>query len=218
MSEPGWKEWNRGDLIYGLIIPLLVAVLILLWPFIMKALVGPHTTVIGGILTVGVFQIICVTAIPVFAGLTWNRWAGGASGFLMGFIYFISVMVYYGKSGAAIDVSWQAYLVAAMVGGFMAGSLIRDSFNFGRMLLVGIVVAIFQGSLLVWTFDLVYHAFAGFPGGPLFDLAGLQVPFWFYVSFTNFVPTLIGGIFAALFAKIFAWFALAPRLLKMFAT
>ena len=218
MTTLRWKVFSRNEILFGLLLPVVFGVLILLWPYIMNALVGPPTTMIGGILTVGFLQIICISAIPVFLGLTWNNWAGGASGFLLGFIYFILVMVYYGISGEAIDVSWRAYIVAAMVGGFVAGSLIRDSSKLKRNLLVAIIVGILQGSILLWTYDLVYHSFTGFPGGPLADLAGIHVPLWSYISFITFVPPLLGCIIAAIIAKVFAWAAMSPRLLKQYAS
>jgi hypothetical protein len=215
-SEPGWKEWKMGDLIYGLAIPLIFGILILIWaPYIMYPLVGGPDTALGGILTTGIFQMICITGVPILAGICWNRWAGGSAGFLMGSFYYLYVMSYYGKVGAAQDVSWQAYVVAAMVGGYIAGAIIGESFNFKRMLLVGVLVGVIQGTFLTYTLQMVYNVFIGFPGGPLSDLAGLMVPLWFYIVFTNYVPPILGAVFAVIASKLAAWFAVAPKFLRI---
>lgn len=214
-SEAGWKEWTRSQILYGLILPFLVGVLILAWPLIMKSLVGGPETVLGGILTIGLAQGISI-GIPVFLGLTWNRWAGGASGFLLGTLYYLAVTGYYNITGAAVDVSWIAYIVGPIVAGYIAGAMIGESFKLVRILIVAIVAALADAALLIWTYDLIHHVFAGFPGGQPYDLVGLQVPLWFYVTFINMTPPLIFSIFAAIFAKIFSWYALSPRLLKQY--
>ena len=45
--------------------------------------------VIGVILTTGFAQMI-VLGIPLVLGLLWNKWAGGAAGFIMGGMYYVA--------------------------------------------------------------------------------------------------------------------------------
>ncbi len=46
------------------------------------------------ILTHG-FALMTVFAIPVLIGLIWNKWAGGAAGFIMGGLYYVAYAGYY---------------------------------------------------------------------------------------------------------------------------
>ena len=47
------------------------------------------TNVIAVILTSGFAQMI-VLGIPLVLGLLWNKWAGGAAGFIMGGMYYVA--------------------------------------------------------------------------------------------------------------------------------
>ena len=47
------------------------------------------TNVIGVILVNGFAQMI-ILGIPLVLGLLWNKWAGGAAGFVMGGIYYVA--------------------------------------------------------------------------------------------------------------------------------
>lgn len=57
-----------------------------------RSLIGPGSmeslgVVIG--ITMEITELTIIVAIPLMLGLVWNRWAGGASGFLMGTFYAI---------------------------------------------------------------------------------------------------------------------------------
>ncbi|MEM3050876.1 MAG: hypothetical protein QXJ40_02165 [Candidatus Bathyarchaeia archaeon] len=41
-------------------------------------------------------EMVVIVAVPLLLGLVWNRWAGGASGFLLGSIYAMWFQVKYG--------------------------------------------------------------------------------------------------------------------------
>lgn len=42
---------------------------------------------LNAILVDGLGEAILIVAIPMFAGLIWNKWAGGGAGFILGSIY-----------------------------------------------------------------------------------------------------------------------------------
>ena len=79
-----WTEWNLNDIIYGIILPVIAAFLIIIFPTeIAKILLEVDPSFgLNAILVDGLGEALLVTAIPLFAGLIWNKWAGGATGFL----------------------------------------------------------------------------------------------------------------------------------------
>ncbi len=81
-----WKQWNKNDIIFGIIVPIIVVLIIVAFASI-RSLIGPGSmeslgVVIG--ITMEITELTIIVAIPLMLGLVWNRWAGGASGFLMG--------------------------------------------------------------------------------------------------------------------------------------
>ena len=77
-----WKEWNLNDILYGIILPVIVAFLIIIFPQELSKILmdaDPSLT-LNAILIDGLAEAILTTAIPLFAGLIWNQWAGGGAG------------------------------------------------------------------------------------------------------------------------------------------
>ena len=92
-----------------------------------------------------------VLGIPLVLGLLWNKWAGGAAGFVMGGIYYVASAGHYNGLYATQgvttynffgDISMLFYLVNAVIIGYMAGALNNGSTNFKRMLGAGLTAAI----------------------------------------------------------------------------
>ena len=97
------EKFKLKDIGYGFIIPLLVGLLIVAFPAILRPALDswfpPPNMVTGAagsdyafitvIFTQG-FSLIVMFAIPVILGLIWNKWAGGAAGFLMGTLYYVA--------------------------------------------------------------------------------------------------------------------------------
>ena len=194
-----WKEWKRGDLIFGIIVPTVVALLIIAFPTVIGTAllnIDPSYT-LNAILVDGLGEAILTVGIPMFLGLLWNQWAGGASGFLLGSIYalYVSDMFVYYDYGMG-DISILGYLVCAMLTGYIAGALNRGSYSFRRMLIAGLVSAIIGGVFLLWT-QLVS------PLGMVTD-----VP---YGVFITFLPRIIYGVLIPIFATVFGWYGLTPR-------
>ena len=88
-----WTDWNLNDILYGIIIPVIVAFLIIIFPQELSKILAdldPSLT-LNAILLDGLAQALLTVAIPLFAGLIWNQWAGGGTGFLLGSIYALYV-------------------------------------------------------------------------------------------------------------------------------
>ena len=97
------------------------------------------------------FAQMIVLGIPLVLGLLWNKWAGGAAGFIMGGIYYVATAGQYNGLYATFqvstynffgDVSMLFYLVNAVIIGYIAGSLTNGSTNFKRMLVAGLTAAL----------------------------------------------------------------------------
>ena len=192
-----WKEWKRNDIIFGIIVPCVVAFLIIIFPMEIRPILGDINEDLQFILVDGLGEAILIVGIPLFLGLIWNQWAGGASGFLLGGIFALyqndQYVVY---QYAWNDISILGYLVCAMLTGYIAGALNKGSYSFRRMLISGLVAAIIGGIFMFWTFTIS-------PLGMATD-----VPF---TLFTTFLPRIIYGIIVPIFATVFGWFGLTPR-------
>jgi hypothetical protein len=140
-----WKEWNRNDIIYGIVAPILV-VLLIVGISKLSLLFGGGFGIVTGI-TMELEELVVIAGVPLVLGLVWNRWAGGASGFLLGSIY----ALYWANSFNGIQGSGTvllAYIISAMLIGYMAGALNKRSENFIRLLISGVVAATIGGILL----------------------------------------------------------------------
>ncbi len=154
------EKFKLSDILYGFVVPLILVLLI----FVLAVYVNPGgsyhvlglegiTGTIGVILTQGFAQMI-VLGVPLILGLSWNKWAGGAAGFIMGGTYYMaSAGLYNGyymglpNDGSVYhnfygDLSMLFYLVNAIIIGYMAGALNNGSTNFKRMIGAGLTAAI----------------------------------------------------------------------------
>ena len=146
-----WKDWNRNDIIYGIIAPILVILLIFLISKL-GVLFGGGFGVTYGI-TMELAELTVIAAVPMVLGLVWNRWAGGASGFLLGSIYALYwANSYHGIRGSGTVLL--AYILSAMLIGYMAGALNRRSDNFLRMAISGVIAGTIGGIMLFGIFQL----------------------------------------------------------------
>ena len=194
-----WKEWKRGDILFGIIVPCAAALLIIGFPLtIGPALenIDPSFT-LRSILVDGLGEAVLIVGIPMLLGLLWNQWAGGASGFLLGSIYALYVndmFVFY--QYAASDISNLGYVICAMLTGYIAGALNRGSYSFRRMVIAGLVAANIGGAFLLWTQIIA-------PLGMVTDIP--------YNVFITVLPRVIYGILIPVFATVFNWFGMTPR-------
>ena len=149
----GWKDWNRSDIIYGVIAPLFVVLLIVGVSQLDRLVGGGGFGAITGIV-MQLEELLVIVAIPLLLGLVWNKWAGGASGFLMGSLYALYWADSYGSFMFGAQTILLAYVLSPMLIGYMAGALNKRSENFLRMVLVGVVATTIGGVLLFGVFHL----------------------------------------------------------------
>ena len=205
-----WTDWKLNDIIYGIILPVIVAFLIIIFPFeISKILadVDPSMS-LNAILVDGLAQAILTTGIPLFAGLIWNQYAGGGAGFLLGSIYALYVNDTYAAyafldpSGAFNNmmmlggsIAILGYVVSAMLIGYIAGALNRGSYSFRRMLVAALIAAIIAASFELWSGVL--------DGSMITDVLES--------SFYIFLPKIIYAVIIPIFVTLFGWFGISPK-------
>jgi hypothetical protein len=202
----GWKEWNRNDLKYGVIVPLVVVLVIVGLSLVSSSMMknggmsGSSGIVIGIISEIE--ELAITVAIPLLLGLVWNQWAGGASGFLMGTTWSMWYAVKYGlysgsfRGGGSINLgpTLLGWALSAILIGYMAGVLNKRSHDFRRMLIVGMITTAIGGFFLLGMFQLS-------PSN--------VVPFGFYGFAINVATRIATGAIIAIIAKVFMWYGVA---------
>jgi len=198
-----WKDWNRSDIIYGAVVPLVVVLVIAGLSLVSSSLMrsggmkGSSGIVIGIISEIE--ELVITVAVPLLLGLVWNRWAGGTSGFLMGSIWSIWYAVQYGlysgsfRGSESINLgpTLLGWVLSAMLIGYMAGALNKRSENFRRMVIVGVVTTTVGGVFLFGMFQLS-------PSNVVpFDLAGFAI---------NVLTRTATGVIIPIIAKVFMWY------------
>jgi hypothetical protein len=204
-----WTDWKLNDIIYGIILPLIAAFLIIFFPTVLADIlenVDP-TYGLNAILVDGLGDALLVTAIPLFAGLIWNKWAGGGAGFITGSIYALYINDVYAAnqiySGMTIgDITNLGFVVSAMLIGFMAGALNRESYSFRRMVIAALVAGIFASLIQIWV-NVISTSPLVKPAGYEYDVL--------YNAFTIILPKIIYGIIIPIFVTLFGWFGITPR-------
>lgn len=196
MSE---EKFKPSDILYGVIVPCIVALLIVVFPFYLGPILDPT---LRAILVHGLGEAILIIGVPMLFGLIWNQWAGGASGFLLGSVYALYVNDAFAAAqaftpeGMIGDISTLGYVICAMLTGYIAGALNRGSFSFKRMLGAGLTAGIIGGLFLLWT-QLIS------PFGMVTDV--------YYNLFINLLPRVIYGVVIPIIAKVFSWYGITPR-------
>ena len=206
-----WTDWKLNDIIYGIILPVIVAFLIIIFPVeIAKILaeVDPSYS-LNAILVDGLGEAILVTGIPLFAGLIWNKWAGGGAGFILGSIYALYVNDVYAALAAASgftqavspmgmvgDITNLGFVVSAMLVGFIAGSLAGGSYSFRRMIVASLIAGGIASAFQLWVGTISPIAMAT-------DVV--------YTGFLILLPKLIYAIIVPIFVTLFGWFGISPR-------
>lgn len=213
------SRFRLADIFNGLVIPIILVVLI----YVLAVYVNPSGTYhvlgeadIGGtvavILTQGFAQMI-VLGVPLVLGLLWNKWAGGAAGFIMGGMYYVAAAGQYNGLYSSMgvtqynffgDISMLFYLVNAVIIGYMAGALTNGSTNFKRMLGAGLTAALFTA---------IVQAFMNY-NVSLEPARGMAQGLWTLdigqALLINFVPSIALGVIVPILAKVMTWYGLQP--------
>jgi MFS family permease len=101
-----------------------------------------------------------IVAVPMLLGLLWNKWAGGASGFLLGSIYALWYGIYGSMAQGWINnMSLLGYILSAMLIGYMSGALSQKSSKLSRLLFSGFVAGLSGGLFLFLTAQLSRYNF-----------------------------------------------------------
>lgn len=174
-----WKNGKLKDLVFGIMVPTAVALLIV------AVSMFSTPTLLG--LKYPLLEAVVVVGVPMLIGLIWNQWAGGASGFLMGSLYglYYSDQLY--ASQGTGDISLLGNLVSAMLIGYIAGALNKQSDNYRRMLIAGVASGV-MGSLLI----LLVSQFSPIVGEA--SVEGVVLVF---------LPRILAGVLVPLIAKAF---------------
>ncbi len=201
--EQEWRNWRRSDILYGIVAPLVVVLVIVglsqVTPYLMRQGNFESFGYVFGIIS-EIEELLIIVAIPLMLGLIWNRWAGGASGFLMGSIYAMNFAVGLGSYGSSdgLPVAMRfgptmlGWLLSAMLIGYMAGALNKRSEDFRRMLIAGVVSATVGGVLLFGMFQL----------SPSNVMTGADAFLLTVLSRTA------AGVLIPVIAKVFTWFGI----------
>ena len=190
------------NILWGLIIPLVVGLVIVAFATVIRTwLVSnlPMDSPIPHILTFGFAQMI-LFGVPLMLGLLWNKWAGGAAGFLMGAIYYLAMAGYSSFTYLQYDQTWNffadagliVYIVVGVLMGYIGGALNNKSTSFKRMLGASLTAAISTGLLQF----LVNIQFALEPNRNM----ALADPL--YAFFLTMLPQVILGILVPIIARI----------------
>ena len=213
MTEP--EKLTLRGILWGLVIPLIIGIVIVLFPAVLRPALdawfpaGDPMTGAGAspyafltvIFTHGL-SLMVVLGIPLFLGLVWSKWAGGAAGFVMGTFYYIAYAGYniqysiinFGSSlNLYADPSFIGnYIVGGILVGYIAGALSNKSMRFKRMLGAGLTATIAVG---VFQFILNYTvSFAAW-------MTRADVGF---ALFTIMLPMIILGVIVPIIARISA--------------
>jgi hypothetical protein len=149
----GLRDLTLKDILFGIVLPIIIVLVIIWFPLNERWLASlTQDGSLQGIFVFGVQEVIMIVFVPLLAGLMWNRWAGGATGFLLGSIY----ALWYGLYGS-MSPSWVhnmgllGYLLSSMLIGYMAGALNQKSAKLSRLLFSGFVSAFAGGLFLFFT-------------------------------------------------------------------
>ncbi len=213
------ERFKVKDVFDGIIIPLILALLI----FVLAVYVNVSGTfhVLGNgtdfgstiavILTQGFAQMI-ISGIPLAVGLLWNKWAGGATGFIMGGMFYVASAGQYNGVYATAgvttynfygDISMLFYLVNAVIIGYMAGALNNKSTNFKRMLGAGLTAAILTQVIQIY----LNYYFSLPPARSMAQALWTDVP---YALLLSFVPNIALGIIVPIISKVMTWYGIQP--------
>ena len=204
-----WTDWTLNDILWGIIIPVIIGFVIIIFPTELAVILAEADSSgsLNAIFVDGLGEAILTVAIPLFAGLIWNQWAGGGAGFLLGSIYALYVNDVYSVMAATMgvgmtgmgmvgDISTLGYVVAAMLCGYMAGALNKGSYSFRRMVIAAMIAAIIAALFQLWT-------------GLISPLGMVTDPL--YSGALILLPKVIYAIIIPIFVTVFGWFGISPK-------
>jgi hypothetical protein len=216
LTEP--EKFKIADILYGIVIPIIDAIIIIALPVV----IGPgvsHALGAGSpipfIITYGFAQMLTL-AVPLVLGLLWNKWAGGAAGFLVGGLYYVAYAglfsIDYTIAPQASGMPWNffrdtsvlGYIINGILIGYMAGALNNKSTNFKRMLGAGLTASIITAVIQY----LLNYYIALDPARNM--TTGLLAVDPAQAMLIAFLPNVLVGIIVPLIAKVMTWYGIVP--------
>jgi hypothetical protein len=187
-----WKQWNRSDIIYGIVAPILVILLIVAISQLSRLFEDGYGIIMG--ITMELQELLVIVAVPLTLGLVWNRWAGGASGFLLGSIYALYwADSYHSPIAGNLQGSGTillGYILSAMLIGYVAGALNKRSENFRRMVIAALTATTIGGIMLFLILQLS-------PANLVTGTTGFLL---------TVVTRMATGLIIPVIAKVFMWY------------
>jgi hypothetical protein len=242
LAEP--EKFKLADLLYGLVVPLLVGILIIAFPTVLRPALDswfPVGDMIMGtegspyafltvIFTHGFAQMI-ILGVPLILGLLWNKWAGGAAGFLTGTLYYVAWAGYNTQYSVQLAIDFYNSAVAAGVGAdqqlayFVSSlppNLWADPSFIGSWIVGGILIGYIAGALNNKSFSfkrmLGSALTASIAVGIIQFTLSMTVAAgaWMaqadpgFTLFTVMLPAILLGIIGPILAKVMTWYGLMP--------
>jgi hypothetical protein len=195
-----WKDWNRSDIICGIAVPIIVVLVIVGLSQVGSLFERGSYGIITGIIS-EIEEMVIIVGVPLLLGLVWNRWAGGASGFLLGSIYAIWFAVKYGafsygtfpRGVSGFGPTILGWVLSAMLIGYMAGALNKRSENFLRMVITGVISTTVGGVFLFG----------------MFQLSSSNVMIGVDAFLLTVLTRTAAGVIIPIIAKVFMWYGVA---------
>ena len=242
METPRFKI---SDILNGIVIPIILALLI----YVLAVYVNPSganhvlgteglTGTIGIILSQGFAQMI-ILGIPLVLGLLWNKWAGGAAGFIMGGIYYVASAGQYNGLFAAMQTSYIPITNDTLLGiangtvTTLQGATLQPYNFFGDIsmlfwLVNAVIIGYIAGALNNGSTNFKRMLGAGLTASII--VAVIQALMNYYVSLEParnmaqgswvvdpvnafiiaFVPGIALGVIVPILAKVMTWYGLQP--------
>ena len=211
------NKLNPSIIFGGIIIPLILALLIYVLAVYVN--VGGQHHVLGATNTIAVilvngFAEMIILGIPLVLGLLWNKWAGGAAGFVMGGLYYVAQAGQYNGIYASAgvttynffgDVSMLYWIVYGVIIGYMAGALNNGSTNFKRMLGAGLTASVIVSVLKAY----LNYTISLDPARQMAQDSWKVDPVLAVV--TNFVPLIALGVIVPILGKVMTWYGIQPQ-------
>jgi hypothetical protein len=211
------NKLNLSIIFGGVIIPLILALLIYVLAVYVN--VGGQHHVLGATNTIAVilvngFAEMIILGIPLVLGLLWNKWAGGAAGFVMGGLYYVAQAGQYNGIYASAgvttynffgDVSMLYWIVYGVIIGYMAGALNNGSTAFKRMLLAGLTASVIVSVLKAY----LNYTISLDPARQMAQDSWKVDPVLAVV--TNFVPLIALGVIVPILGKVMTWYGIQPQ-------
>ncbi len=211
------NKFKLSDIFGGIIIPIILVILIYVLAVYLN--VGGQHHVLGATNTIAVilvngFAEMIILGIPLVLGLLWNKWAGGAAGFVMGGLYYVAQAGQYNGIYASAgvttynffgDVSMLYWIVYGVIIGYMAGALNNGSTTFKRMLLSGLTASVIVSVLKAY----LNYTISLDPARQMAQDSWKVDPVLAVV--TNFVPLIALGVIVPILGKVMTWYGIQPQ-------